>query len=180
LRHQDRFQTPEPIPEEKSGSPQTIKTYSDFIKTLSEGERENFLSFVKQQTKNLNQPINDLEAWLASTNKAGQNRWEVYYNNFLASQKTENQSTRKNQSLAEEISQHRQNVKKRLREAASSNSPSDVQDSCTSKENEQNSSHSRHSDLQKEIERRREEAKKYWLSQRREIDRKRFEQGGES
>jgi DNA-binding transcriptional regulator YhcF (GntR family) len=73
---------------EVSESPQTIQTYSDFKDSLSEGERENFLSFVKEKTKNLSQPINDIEAWLASTNKAGQNRWFVYHNNFLASLKS--------------------------------------------------------------------------------------------
>jgi DNA-binding MarR family transcriptional regulator len=65
-----------------------IKTYSDFKDSLSDSERENFFDFVKEKTKNLNQPINDIEAWLASTNKAGQNRWEVYYNNFLDSLKS--------------------------------------------------------------------------------------------
>jgi hypothetical protein len=175
------FQSSKPLPEKNYGSPQTLQTYTDFIQTLSEGERENFLNFVKEQIKNLPKQVNDIEAWLANQNQAGQNRWEVYYNNFLASRKVKNESVSKYQSLAEEIEQHRQNVKKKLREAASSNSPSDVQDSCTSKENEQNSSHSRHSDIQKEISRRREEeAKKYWLEKRREIDRKRFEQGGES
>jgi hypothetical protein len=63
-----------------------IKTYSDFKKTLSESERENFLNFVKEQIKNLPKQVNDVEAWLANQNQAGQNRWEVYYNNFLADQ----------------------------------------------------------------------------------------------
>jgi Fe2+ or Zn2+ uptake regulation protein len=63
-----------------------IKTYSDFKKTLSESERENFLNFVKEQIKNLPKQVNDIEAWLANQNQAGQNRWEVYYNNFLADQ----------------------------------------------------------------------------------------------
>jgi hypothetical protein len=72
---------------EASASPQTIQTYSDFKKTLSEGERENFFDFVKEKTKNLSQPINDIEAWLASKNQAQQNRWFIYHNNFLASLK---------------------------------------------------------------------------------------------
>ena len=79
-------QSLEPLPEEDSGSPQTIQTYSDFIQTLSESERENFLNFVREQIKNLPKPVNDLEAWLANQNQAGMNRWEVYYNNFLANQ----------------------------------------------------------------------------------------------
>jgi hypothetical protein len=167
------------MPEAGSGSPQTIQTYSDFKKTLSESERENFLNFVSEQIKNLPKQVNDIEAWLANKNQAGQNRWEVYYNNFLASQKVKNESASKYPSLEEEIEQRRQEVKKRLREA-SLNLSSNVKNSCTLRENEQNSSHSRHSDSQKEISRRREEAKKYWLEKRREIARKRFEQGGES
>jgi hypothetical protein len=65
-----------------SGSPQTIQTYSDFKDSLSESEREDFFEFVEKATRNLTKPINDLEAWLASKTMAGQNRWEVYYNNF--------------------------------------------------------------------------------------------------
>ncbi len=65
-----------------SGSPQTLQTYSDFKQTLSESERENFLKFVEDKTKNLEKPINDLEAWLASKNAANQNRWEVYHEKF--------------------------------------------------------------------------------------------------
>ena len=58
------------------------KTYIDFKKTLSEGESENFFKCVKEAIKNFQQPINDLEAWLASKTKAGQNRWEVYYQKY--------------------------------------------------------------------------------------------------
>jgi hypothetical protein len=79
-------QPPEPLPEKDSSSPQTIQTYTDFIKTLSESEREKFLNFVREQIKNLPKQVNDVEAWLANQNQAGQNRWEVYYNNFLANQ----------------------------------------------------------------------------------------------
>jgi hypothetical protein len=66
-----------------SSTPQTIQTYSDFIQTLSDHERGNFLNYCQEKTKNLRQEINDLEAWLAHKNKAGQNRWEVYYQSFL-------------------------------------------------------------------------------------------------
>ncbi len=82
--HQRNDQPPEPLPEKASSTPQTNKTYTDFIRSLSEEERANFLSFCKELTSNLNQPVNDLEAWLASKNKAGQNRWEVYYQKLLA------------------------------------------------------------------------------------------------
>jgi hypothetical protein len=70
-----------------------IKTYSDFIKTLSEGERENFLNFVREQIQNLPKPVNDVEAWLASQNASGQNRWEVYYNNFVAARQKNQQGS---------------------------------------------------------------------------------------
>jgi hypothetical protein len=69
---------------EVTASPQTIQTYSDFKDSLSEGEREKFFNFVREEIKNLPKPVNDLEAWLASPNKTGQNRWEVYYQNFSA------------------------------------------------------------------------------------------------
>ncbi len=74
-------ENPEPLEKSSSSdSPQTIQTYSDFKRSLSESARENFFSYVKEQTKNLAKPINDLEAWLASKNAANQNRWEAYYN----------------------------------------------------------------------------------------------------
>ena len=73
---------PELPPDKDCKSPQTLQNYSDFKKTLSEGERENFLEFVKEKTNNLERPINDLEAWLASKNAAKQNRWEIYYKNY--------------------------------------------------------------------------------------------------
>ncbi|MGB5635021.1 MAG: hypothetical protein WBM86_19880, partial [Waterburya sp.] len=67
-------QPPETPPDKEPRSPQTLQTYSDFKDSLSEGERENFLEFVRKKTENLEKPINDLEAWLASKNAAKQNR----------------------------------------------------------------------------------------------------------
>ena len=75
-------QPPESPPDKAFKSPQTLQTYSDFKRSLSESERENFFSFVKEETKNLEKKINDLEAWLASKNAAKQNRWEIYYRNY--------------------------------------------------------------------------------------------------
>ena len=68
--------------EQEFQNPKNLKTYTDFKKTLSENERENFLNFVEEQIQNLEKPINDLEAWLASKNAANQNRWEIYYKNY--------------------------------------------------------------------------------------------------
>ena len=75
-----------------SSSSQTLQTYTDFKQTLSESEGENFFNFVREKTKNLEKPINDLEAWLASKNAAKQNRWEIYYRNYQ--EENERESTR--------------------------------------------------------------------------------------
>jgi molecular chaperone GrpE (heat shock protein) len=68
--------------EQRFQTPKISKTYIDFKKTLSEDESENFFGFVKEAIKNFQQPIQDLEAWLASQTKAGQNRWQVYYQKY--------------------------------------------------------------------------------------------------
>jgi hypothetical protein len=68
--------------EQRFQTPKISKTYIDFKKTLSEDESENFFGFVKEAIKNFQQPVQDLEAWLASQTKAGQNRWEVYYQKY--------------------------------------------------------------------------------------------------
>ncbi|PSB12564.1 MarR family transcriptional regulator [Pleurocapsa sp. CCALA 161] len=76
LRQQSR---PEAKSEQGFQTPKISKTYIDFKDSLSESERENYLKFVRETIQNFRQPIQDLEAWLASQTKAGQNRWEVYY-----------------------------------------------------------------------------------------------------
>jgi len=104
----------EPLLDNSSSSPQIDQTYTHFIQTLSEEERANFLNFCEQLTKNLSQPVNDIEAWLAHQTKAGQNRWEVYYQKFLTWQKAQSkksQSSRSSQMMRkfqEEIEQQRQ------------------------------------------------------------------------
>ncbi|MDJ0799666.1 MAG: hypothetical protein QNJ51_23110 [Calothrix sp. MO_167.B12] len=83
-----------------SSTPQKDQTYSDFKDSLSEEERANFLEFCKEKIKNLSQEVNDIEAWLAHKNKAGRNRWEVYYEKFvLASQQKKNQSEQEKKQL---------------------------------------------------------------------------------
>ena len=77
----------ETISERKFQTPKISKTYIDFKKTLSESEGENFFKFVKEAIQNFSQPVNDLEAWLASKTKAGQNRWEVYYHKYQEEKK---------------------------------------------------------------------------------------------
>ena len=82
--------SPESQSEHRFQNPKINKTYIDFIDSLSESERDNFLRFVEQKIHNLEKPINDLEAWLASQTKAQQNRWEVYFQSYQQekSQKT--------------------------------------------------------------------------------------------
>ena len=52
---------PEPLPSNGSKSPQT---YSDFIQTLSEGERENFLEFSKKKAGSLPKPPQLTIKWI--------------------------------------------------------------------------------------------------------------------
>ena len=99
-RHQDRSgdrkivsTTPvspsssETFSEKEFQTPKISKTYIDFKKTLSEDESENFLKFVKEAIKNFREPVQDIQAWLASKTKAGQNRWEVYYQKYKGENK---------------------------------------------------------------------------------------------
>ena len=81
--------SPETKSEQRVQTSKIFKTYIDFKKTLSEDESENFLRFVKEAIKNFKQPINDLEAWLASETKAGQKRWEVYYQSYQSRKKAD-------------------------------------------------------------------------------------------
>ena len=84
-------QQPESLSDGGLRTSQTIKTYSDFIKTLSEQERASFLNFCQEKAKNLIQEVIDLEAWLASKTKAGENRWEVQYRFYKASRSSSHQ-----------------------------------------------------------------------------------------
>ncbi|MBD2215279.1 hypothetical protein H6G27_36415 [Nostoc linckia FACHB-104] len=105
-----------------SRSPQISQTYTEFIQTLSKDERANFLEFCEEKTKNLSQPVNDIEAWLAHQNKAGQNRWEVYYKKFLAWQQAKakkSQSSRSSQMMKkfqQEIEQQHQQAMETYKE----------------------------------------------------------------
>ena len=81
--------SPEIKSEQRVQTPKIFKTYIDFKKTLSEEESENFFEFVKEAIKNFEQPINDLEAWLASETKAGQKRWEVYHQSYQLRKKAD-------------------------------------------------------------------------------------------
>lgn len=76
-------------PASEGCSSDSSNSYQIFINSLSEDERAKFLSFVREKIKNLSQEVNDIEAWLAHTNKAGKNRWEVYYSKYLDSKQTQ-------------------------------------------------------------------------------------------
>jgi hypothetical protein len=84
---------PEPSQGKDSNTSHTLKTYSDFKDSLSEDERERFFYFVRKETQKLPNPIVDLEAWLASKNATGRNRWEVYYELFEKSEGRANKKT---------------------------------------------------------------------------------------
>ena len=102
-------QTPECPSNNGSSSSQTIQTYSDFIKTLSDSERERFFEFVEEKTKNFPHAIMDLEAWLAKSNSAGRNRWEIYYQRFVKAQ-TIKSPPKQHRPLRDEIEKRRQYV----------------------------------------------------------------------
>lgn len=72
------------------------------------------MEYCQDKTKNLSQEVNDLEAWLAHKNKAGQNRWEVYYQNFLDS--TADKSTKVEYHKAVEEWQEELRTKEKIAE----------------------------------------------------------------
>ena len=115
--------------------PSNYTNYSEFIQTLSESERANFLNFCEEKTKNLSQPVNDIEAWLAHKNKVGQNRWEVYYEKFLTWQKTQTKKSKSSPSskIAKkfqlEIEQQRQQAEQAWLESLATVVGTDAQES---------------------------------------------------
>ena len=117
--------SPKPLSDNNSNASQTIQTYSDFIQTLSESERANFLNFCEEAALNLSQPVNDIEAWLAHKTKAGLNRWEGYYQKFKAKQKTQTNKSKSSSSsqmmkkFQLEIDQQRQRAEKAWLESPS-------------------------------------------------------------
>ena len=75
--------------ENKSSKSAPVKAYSVppdsyqiFIRSLSNSTREKFFNFVKKKIEDFPKPINDVEAWLAGFNQAGQERFRVYYGMF--------------------------------------------------------------------------------------------------
>ncbi|MBF1990815.1 MarR family transcriptional regulator [Fischerella thermalis] len=106
----------ESLVESEFQNPKINKTYLDFIKTLSEDERANFLNFCEQLTSNLSQPVNDIEAWLAHQNKAGQNRWEVYYKKFLGWQQAQSKKSQNGRG-SQMMKKFQQEIEEQLQQA---------------------------------------------------------------
>ncbi|MGB6296603.1 MAG: hypothetical protein WBF90_10495, partial [Rivularia sp. (in: cyanobacteria)] len=79
-----------------------LRLPTDFIKTLSDYDRASFLNFCQEKTKSLSQEVIDLEAWLASKTKAGENRWEVQYRLYKASQVFTNQKEQQHTQAREQ------------------------------------------------------------------------------
>jgi hypothetical protein len=94
----------ETISETGFQTPKIYKTYIDFKDSLSENEGENYLKFVREAIKNFRQPIQDLEAWLASKTKAGTNRWEVYFEKY----QSETKARKSNSDNSSVLDQERQ------------------------------------------------------------------------
>ena len=129
--------------EQESQNPKTLNTYSDFKRSLSENARANFFTYVKEQTKNLSKPINDLEAWLASKNAANQNRWEAYYQKYQTDelakkQKRRNQRSSQNQLTLEEKKRAIANFNNRNNRSQIDNQFKQSQSSQNQKINQQN------------------------------------------
>lgn len=111
----------ETLPDKDFRLSHIIHTYLDFKKSLSEEERANFLNFCVEKTKNLKQEVNDIEAWLAHKNAAGQNRWEVYYQKFQQETQKQPQKVDKNAEARvetrEAFKRWKEEIEQREREA---------------------------------------------------------------
>ncbi|MBO3463863.1 MAG: helix-turn-helix domain-containing protein [Aetokthonos hydrillicola CCALA 1050] len=123
----ERQLSSETLTQQESQSSKINKTYTDFKKTLSEEERANFLNFCQEKIKNLSQEVNDIEAWLAHQTKAGRNRWEVYYEKYLASK----QKSAKKAEAKNTLSQFRQEIEQQQRQVEKAWFESQHQDSTS-------------------------------------------------
>ncbi len=69
-------QEPEPLPSKDLNPSKTIKTYSDFIQTLSESERENFWEFGKKKAAQLPRPPELPLKWIEANWEELRSQWE--------------------------------------------------------------------------------------------------------
>jgi hypothetical protein len=72
----DREQSPKSLPDKPDSAPQTIQTYTDFIQTLSEGERENFWEFGLTKAKQLPRPPELSLKWIEAHWQELRSQWE--------------------------------------------------------------------------------------------------------
>lgn len=94
---------PKPLSNTSFSPPQTIQTYSDFIETLSDAERERFLQFCESQTFHFNPPLVKLQTWLGSIDKVtGLPNYIELYEKFQRSpQEVQIRNQEKQQALSE-------------------------------------------------------------------------------
>ena len=87
-------QAPKPLPEEDSSTSQIIQTYSDFIKTLSESERESFLEFGKKKAAQLPNPPELPLKWIKANFEELAPQWGKTPSAVATSSKWENDPRR--------------------------------------------------------------------------------------
>ncbi len=75
------------------------------------------MNFCQEKTKNLSQEVNDIEAWLAHKNKAGQNRWEIYYEKYLASKQAQAEKTKTQVAPRNALDEFRRELEEQQRQA---------------------------------------------------------------
>ena len=75
--HERDLEPSKPAPSKGSGTPQTYSEYSDFLQTLSEAERENFLEFGKKKAAHLPKAPQLPERWI-------EKNWEELRSLWLA------------------------------------------------------------------------------------------------
>ncbi|WP_315788321.1 hypothetical protein [Fischerella sp. JS2] len=75
------------------------------------------MNFCQEKTKNLSQEVNDIEAWLAHKNKAGQNRWEIYYEKYLASKQAQVKKTKTQVAAKNALDEFRRELEQQQRQA---------------------------------------------------------------
>ncbi|GBE95732.1 hypothetical protein [Nostoc cycadae] len=69
-------QQPEPLQKGDSATPQINKTYSNFKDSLSEAEREDFLNFSEQKSKQLPTPPTLISKWIAANWEDLAQQWQ--------------------------------------------------------------------------------------------------------
>ena len=74
--HERDFEGSEPAPSKASGTPQSYSDYSDFLRTLSEGEREDFYEFGRKKAAKLPHPPELPDKWVAANWEELKRQWK--------------------------------------------------------------------------------------------------------